>query len=319
MVVEWDPGLAAPWVRRPAANDDKYRRGVLGIRTGSAAFPGAAVLGVTAAWRTGAGLVRFVPALDDEPPRFGLPTPAAAVLLARPETVVGLPEGARVDAWLVGSGTDPTLRSTAERRALEGLLAGEAPVVVDASALRLGIGAGDTSSGSRAPRILTPHSGEFASLWESLGLGPMPGLRDSEDGESRAAAAVELAGRTGAAVLLKGSTSVCATPGGACYSAGPATPWLATAGTGDVLAGILGALVAGRAGAVRDDPELLGPLGATAALLHDLAARIAAGDHSRPDDEGAGVHTSGGPIAALDVAGALPSAVRLLLGPAEDA
>ncbi|WP_053385477.1 ADP-dependent NAD(P)H-hydrate dehydratase [Leucobacter celer] len=292
MSERWSPGRAAEWLRRPGPRDHKYTRGLLGISTGSARYPGAAVLGVSAAWRTGIGMVRYAPAHDEDPP-YGLPSPAAAVLAARPETVFG--EG-RCDAWLIGSGTDPAHRAPAEEAALLELLRGDRPVVVDAGALDLV----PRLERGYAPLILTPHAGEFDRLWESAGLEPLP---DSSAGASvprRAELARRLAAALRSTVLLKSSTSVCATPGGRTLVHGPATPWLASAGTGDVLAGIIGALVAGHATAVRADPELLGELGATAALLHDSAARIAAADPS-----GTG---TGRPASALDIAEAIPAA-----------
>nr|WP_233613747.1 ADP/ATP-dependent (S)-NAD(P)H-hydrate dehydratase [Leucobacter edaphi] len=364
-------------MRAPGPSDDKYRRGVLSLRTGSSAYPGAAVLGVEAAWRTGVGLLRYEPPIDDLPPRFELLSPAAAVLAARPETVFGVDPAGRTDAWLIGSGTDPARSSAAEAAALREVLTGAAPVVVDAGALRLAVEIrgfaigraasaadrslfrrGDARRGSATtagagpfgpPLILTPHAGEFATLWSDLDLGPLPGdatapvpathadrpaapradrptaPRLTERLSARADAAAALAARVRATVLLKGSVTLVATPDGQVLASGPATPWLATAGTGDVLAGILGALVASRAAEIREDPELLGPLGATAALLHDVAARTAAGDdsvvaghtpssHALAESPDPGVAApSGRPITALDVAHALPQAVASLL------
>ena len=341
---EWWDGRAAVWLPAPHATDDKYLRGVLGVRTGSAAYPGASVLGVSAAWRTGVGMVRYMPPHLDAEPRFGLPSPAAAVLAAHPETVFGSGEA---DAWLIGSGTDDATRSPEERESLRGLLGGTAPVVVDAGALELAVPTnGDLADSAvspaqvTAPRVLTPHRGEFLRLWKVAGLGARPAgwpVR-SRSGRSRQprtgvlqTAATELASRTGATVLLKGSVSVIATPGGVTIATGPATPWLATAGTGDVLAGILAALVTGHADAVRSDPELLGALAATASVLHDAAARLAAGDEPSTDDPDiAGVERSadkgaertnqrefevgpaGAPITASDVAAAIPAAMRVL-------
>ena len=304
-MVRWDLARAGALVAAPGPDSDKYRRGVLGLRTGSAAYPGAAVLGAEAAWRTGVGLVRYTPPLGDRAPAFGLPSPTAAVLAARPETVFADDSAAsrgRCDAWLLGSGTDPAQRSFAEREALRTLLSGAAPAVVDAGALLevLAVLAVDRP----APLVLTPHRGEFLSLWQEAGLGERPSgwpeERDrSPDEGALIAAARELAGRLGSTVLLKGSLTVSASPGGFCAATGPATPWLASAGTGDVLAGALGALVATHAAAAREDPELLGPLAASAAVLHDRAARIAQRRGGFSD----------GPITALDVARALPAAV----------
>lgn len=280
------------------------------MRTGSAHYPGAAVLGVSAAWRTGVGMVRYVAPTDDSPAPYGLPAPSAAVLAARPETVFGEPGSRPCDAWVVGSGTDPGRRSPDERTALLELLRGEAPVVIDAGALDLvtvdGEAGSDAARRLTAPTILTPHGGEFERLWEAAGMGGLPEGWDPRGGdpEARAAAAGRLAERLRATVLLKGSITLCMTPNGEHLTAGPATPWLATAGTGDVLGGILGALVAAHSEAVRRNPELLGPLGATAALLHDAAARVAAHDL-----EATGC---GRPIAALDVADAIPEAFAAL-------
>ncbi|WP_277425201.1 ADP-dependent NAD(P)H-hydrate dehydratase, partial [Leucobacter chromiireducens] len=192
MIAERTPSDVAGWLRRPGAHDDKYRRGVLGVRTGSAAYPGAAVLGVGAAWRTGVGLLRYVPPTADPAPPYGLMTPAAAVLAASPETVFGAPQDARqCDAWLLGSGTDPDTRSAAETAALTELLAGPAPVVVDAGALGLAAELrGGGGSPAETPLILTPHAGEFARLWRGAGLGDPPAaLREPDAVQARGEAA----------------------------------------------------------------------------------------------------------------------------------
>lgn len=302
LVIRWGAAEAAALLRVPGPESHKYSRGVLGLRTGSSAYPGAAVLGAEAAWRTGIGSVRYFSPLDDPPPSHGLPTPAAAILAARPETVCsgdGGEDRARCDAWLLGSGTDPRSRSFAEREALRSLLAGDSPVVVDAGALEL------VARRPSAPVVVTPHLGEFRTLWRSSGLGETPDRRGGAGGAGGLAeAASRLAAHLGVTVLLKGSLTIAAPPEGRAIASGPATPWLSTAGTGDVLAGILGALVAAHAREVESDPGLLAPLGATAALLHDTAARHAAGD---PDGGG-----EGGPVTALDVARAVGAAFRQL-------
>jgi len=304
----WSLARAAEHLIAPDAASDKYRRGVLCVRTGSSTYPGAAVLGVEAAWRTGVGLVRYTPPLDDAEPALGLPTPAAAVLAARPETVFTAGSGrGRCDAWLLGSGTDPAQRSFTERESMRSLFGGETPLVVDAGALpELSEFAEPAAARVLAPAVLTPHRGEFLTLWRAAGLGDRPEGWPEERGrvpdeEALTDAAGALAERLGATVLLKGSLTIAATPGGFRAAAGPATPWLAAAGTGDVLAGVLGALVATHGAAVRAEPELLGPLAASAATLHDAAARLAACD---PGGEG-----RGRPIAALDVAHALPAVI----------
>ncbi|MDY0909071.1 ADP/ATP-dependent (S)-NAD(P)H-hydrate dehydratase [Microbacterium sp. CFBP9034] len=257
-------------LRRPTTADDKYSRGVLGVRTGSDAYPGAAVLGVEAAWRTGLGMVRYV----------GAERPTALVLARRPETVAG---DGRVQAWLIGSGTDAPTRGAAETGALRGILHDTDPVIVDAGAL-------DLAQDGTAPRILTPHAREHARLRAGLGLAPASG--DS------VAAAQGTADATGAVLLLKGATTVVAAPGSAAIEVSAGTPWLATAGTGDVLAGVIGALVASAvAHGQAADAASLASLAASGAWLHGHAGRLASAERG------------GGPITALDVAEALPRAV----------
>lgn len=267
-------------IRTPRANDDKYSRGVVGLRTGSDAYPGAAVLGVEAAWRTGIGMVRYV----------GPDAPSRLVLQRRPETVLG--EG-RVQAWVIGSGTDAGNRPDQESAALRGILSGSDPVVVDAGAL-------DLAPGATAPLLVTPHGREHDALRARLGL---DAVAASAGDDARAAAAAETARVLGAVVLLKGSVTVIAGPGGRTVRVGPSTPWLATAGTGDVLGGVLGALVAAAAAERTLDADALVGLGAAGARLHAHAARLAA--------DGLGPH--GGPVTALDVAHALPRAMAQLL------
>src|SRR5690606_24433947 len=151
MIREWTRDDTIGFLRIPTAADDKYSRGVVALRTGSAAYPGAAVLGVEAAWRTGAGYVRYRGDAAD------------AVLARRPETVVGSDIGRiRVGAWVVGSGADAAHRSEHEQTVLCRILAGDAPVVVDAGAL-------DLARGSAAPLVLTPHGGELGRLRAQLG------------------------------------------------------------------------------------------------------------------------------------------------------
>lgn len=269
----WTAADAARVLREPTASDDKYSRGVLGVRTGSTAYPGAAVLGVEAAWRTGLGMVRYI----------GPSRAADLVLARRPETVTA---SGRVQAWVIGSGTDAGARPADETEALRELLAGDVPVVVDAGAL-------DLAPGAKAPLIVTPHAREHARLRESLGLGSR---------EDRADAARETAAALGACVLVKGSQTLVATPSGWMRTLPAASAWLATAGTGDVLAGIVGAVVASGATTGDVDAEALGALAATGSWLHAQAAARAsraAGD---------------GPITALDVAEALPAVVGEVLG-----
>ncbi len=306
---EWTAADAARSFRIPTAEDDKYSRGVVALRTGSEEYPGAAVLGVEAAWRTGAGYVRY----------HGPRRAADAVLARRPETVT-LPAGAgipeRAGAWVIGSGTDPARRSREEERALRTLLDGEMPVVADAGAL-------DLVPGARAPLIVTPHAGELMRLRAALGLAePAGGSRgEGMRGGARVALVAQTARALGHPVLLKGAETLVASSGDtgldstAPDSTAPdstmiavrdAPGWLAVAGTGDVLAGILGAILA-----MNPDAPLTHSA-ATAAWVHARAARRACGlpdaprDRDRPEDPG---H----PIVALDVARAVPAVVAELL------
>lgn len=273
MTLEWTAREAAEALRMPTAGDDKYSRGVLGVRTGSDRYPGAAVLGVEAAHRTGVGMVRY----------RGPERSTALVLARRPETVTA---DGRVQAWLIGSGTDGAERSAAETGALRLLLAGDDPLVVDAGAL--GLVPGRVGA---APVVVTPHDREHALLREAAGL-------DAGTGADREAAAAGTAATLGVAVLLKGHRTIVATPAGVVRVVSAPTAWLATAGTGDVLGGILGALVAASA---PSDAEQLGPLAATAALIHGRAALAAS------------TARAGGPVTALDVADAVASVVGALL------
>ncbi len=266
----------------PGTADHKFTRGVLGMMIGSPHYPGAAVLGVAGAQRAGAGLVRYL----------GSREVADGVLAAHPETVIGVGAGDRVDAWVIGSGLPPAmvLEEFAARDELHGV-----PAVLDAGGLVL-------AERPLLPRraVLTPHAGEAARLLARLGE---PASREAVE-----AAPVHHARRvaelTGAVVVLKGATTlIVQSADGASERAerlaaqADATPWLATAGAGDVLAGVIGALLASG----RDPFEAA----CTAVLVHGRAARLAAG--CQPDGSG------GGPITAGDVAAALPRAVRGLL------
>lgn len=274
-VRDWRAGDTAGLLRVPGADDDKFSRGVVGLRTGSAAYPGAAVLGVEAAWRTGAGFVMY------------LGGAASAVLARRPETVTSASARVRVDAWVIGSGTDAAERTDAEETALRTVLDGAVPVVADAGALDLAVDAA-------APLLLTPHAGEFARLCDAIEIDPpAPG-----DHAERALRLRAVAADLGQTVLLKGARTLIAAPTGELIAVATAPGWLATAGAGDVLAGILGALLAANPG------RPLHEVAAAGAWLHGQAAALAAGS--------AGGRV-GHPIVALDVAAALPDAIGSLL------
>lgn len=291
------PALAGHFLLHPGTDDHKYTRGVLACRTGSSAYPGAAVLSCRAALHTGLGMLRYVPEMQDAGAALpgtatvspALPAPEAAVLTACPEAVFGL-GGRAPNAYLVGSGTDPAKRSQAETAWLRELVEQDVPLVADAGALDVVAQALHTKQAASArPVLLTPHRGEFAGVLRSLALPETTSVR-------------ELAVLLRATILLKGSTTQIASPIGQLLLAGPATPWLATAGTGDVLAGIAGALVAAHAARLSAE-ELalrLPEIAATAAVLHDYAGRAASSDTAACGE--------GHPLTAVQLADSIPSA-----------
>jgi hydroxyethylthiazole kinase-like uncharacterized protein yjeF len=164
-------------------------------------------------------------------------------------------------------------------RALREVLAVDVPVLVDADGLTLLARAPRLVRGRSTPTVLTPHDREFERI-----AGPV--------GSDRIGAARRAAADLGAVVLLKGSATVIASPGGSAYVNPTGTPWLATAGSGDVLSGLGGSLLA--AGL---EPALAA---AMAAYVHGVAGSIAAD----------GATTSAGGV--LD---ALPAALRALARP----
>jgi ADP-dependent NAD(P)H-hydrate dehydratase / NAD(P)H-hydrate epimerase len=271
----------AAWLPRPTAESDKYRRGVLGVMAGSDRFTGAAQLSVGAAVRGGAGMVRLVSA-------------AAAAAVVRnhwPEAVITtigdaqpggqvLEAAGRVQAWVAGPGM-----GTGEHAAdlLAAVLATSLPVLVDADGITVLAGHRELLSRS-SPTLLTPHAGELGRL-----LGAAPADIEAH----RLRYATQAAAELGCTVLLKGSTTVVASPD----PDQPAlvnptgTSWLATAGSGDVLSGLAGALLA----------QGLVPAhaAAAAAYLHGIAGRLAA---------------QGAPIGSSDLIGALPAATRTVTG-----
>jgi hydroxyethylthiazole kinase-like uncharacterized protein yjeF len=267
---------AARAIAVPSADSDKYSRGVLGVVTGSERYPGAAVLGVEAASRTGVGMIRYL----------GPDRPAAMVLARRPEAVTA---DGRVQAWLFGSGTDPA-RDDAERARLVGLLGQALPTVLDAGAL-------DLVPEATGPTVLTPHFGELVPVLRAAGVET---TKDAVAADP-AVWAVRAAAETGATVLLKGATTMVADPSGLRFAVWAGQPWLATAGSGDVLGGVLGALLATHQPEIEARPALLAELAAAAAWLHGEAGRVASG---------------GGPIQALDIAEALPAVIARLLADA---
>ncbi|GAA2994636.1 NAD(P)H-hydrate dehydratase [Streptosporangium longisporum] len=272
-----DPAVTAPQdadvaalLPRPGATSDKYRRGVVGIAAGSERYTGAAVLAVGGALRGGVGLVRYA----------GTAEPVAQVRARWPEAVIttlapgeGVERVGRVQAWVLGPGLGTGDEAHAVARSV---LASDVPVLVDADGLTL-LAADRSLLHRSAPVLLTPHAGELSRLTD------VPRDRiEARRLENVRQAAAEL----GVTVLLKGSTTLVAQEGRPVVVNPTGSPWLATGGTGDVLSGLTGALLA--AGLDTYDAASAG------AYLHGIAGRS-------------------GPLSAWDVAQALPEAARGLV------
>ena len=321
-------------VPEPGANDHKYTRGIVGLWAGSETYPGAAVLAASGAVLAGAGMVRLTAPRRVED----------LVLAARPEVV---PAAGRSQTLVLGPGVDPadTVRADELREVLRPTLApardsgggrvadgartGEeasdgatgavpagAPAVVDAGALSILTELLDEGLRCTPRHVLTPHAGEAAALLTALADSETPEETarqwNRERVEAHPAHAVrEICRLSGATVLLKGATTLIAAPHHPLVSVDSGPGWMATAGSGDVLAGVLGAVLAGAAarwerevacaaaGADSAQGVLVDSV-AAGVRLHALAGAYAA---AMP---GAGVVGAGGhPVAALDIAAAL--------------
>ncbi|GFG97626.1 NAD(P)H-hydrate dehydratase [Mycobacterium timonense] len=237
--------VAARWPV-PGPHDDKYTQGVTGVMAGSSTYPGAAVLCTGAAVAATSGMVRYAGSAHREvlahwPEVIASPSPASA---------------GRVQSWVVGPGLGT---DDAGAAALWFALETDLPVIVDADGLTILAAHPELVAGRAAPTVLTPHAGEFARL-----AGNPPG-------DDRVGACRKLADAFGATVLLKGNVTVVADPGGPVYLSPAGQSWAATAGSGDVLSGMIGALLA--AGL---------PPGEAAAAAAFVHARAAAGSAADP-------------------------------------
>jgi hydroxyethylthiazole kinase-like uncharacterized protein yjeF len=209
--------IARPRLPRPGPADHKYTRGHVVVAGG--AMRGASLLSAMAAQRSGAGYVTLV--------ADGTAGPASIV--HKTTDLASVLENGRIGAVVIGPGLG---RDPAARNLLDKALLGGRPLVLDADALMLLV-AGGLGRLSRLPTlpILTPHDGEFKTLF-----GDLPGSR-----VDRARAAAK---RARAIIILKGPDTIVAAPDGRAAIGAPAPSWLASAGTGDVLAGITGACLA---------------------------------------------------------------------------
>lgn len=316
-------------IRLPQLSDGKYSRGVVGLVTGSARYPGAAVLSSAAAARTNTGMVRYL----------GPQRAQDMVLSSLPEAVIGK---GRVQSWVVGSGVpagdDEASDSDFQRKTIAALLkhyelpqetdldddvdAKHAdaldmpPIVVDAGALDL------LPDKVPAQVVVTPHAGELARMLTRLGKNEV-GV--DEVCSQPLACARKLHELTGATVLLKGAVTMVVGADGESNErvilSGRAPAWMSTAGSGDVLAGMLGALLAQQDDMLAEDPALVPEVVAAGAYMHGLAGAIASQSEQRgwhrPQIYG---HSKkqhfgeiGHPIIASDIIGGIQPAFLQLL------
>ncbi len=274
---KWRAKDAARCIIVPSEVDHKYSRGTLGVITGSAKYPGAAVLTTSAAFATGVGVLRFHS-------NSGL---AHLVLHRNPEALV---QPGPVTAWLAGSGIDSKKYSditTWLRHRWFALLDRQnVPTLLDAGALHL-------AGSLEQPTLITPHSGELSRLLAQRGITASAELIEATPSEW----AVKASQALGVTVLLKGSTTYVAQDD-YLIELPQSTSWLATAGSGDVLAGIIGALISTNYIEILNDSCRLADVAATGAYIHNSAAEIISG---------------GGPISASGIVYAIPQAVARLL------
>ncbi|WP_277819145.1 NAD(P)H-hydrate dehydratase [Teichococcus vastitatis] len=256
---------------RRDAESHKFSLGHVTLVAG-ATMPGAARLAASAARRVGAGLVT-VAAPDG--PTAALFRAGEPGLLVRDDPPEALIEDPRRNAWLLGPGASP---GQAILDLLRRLVQAGRAVVADGGALTAAAGQPDALRGAA---VLTPHAGEFARVFGAAT-------------EDRLAAARAAAARTSSVVLLKGSDSIIAAPDGRAAINSNAPPALATAGSGDVLAGLVAGLLA----------QHMPPFeaAAAAAFLHGAAATAALGG-ARPDQ----------PLIAEDVLSGIGPAVAVAL------
>lgn len=268
---------AARCIIKPSAIDHKYSRGVLGLITGSARYPGAAVLTTSAASATGVGMLRFHSS-------SGL---AHLVLHQTPEAVV---QPGPVTAWLAGSGVEVNKYrdyTTWLRHRWFTLMKNQSvPTVLDAGALPL-------AGLLQQPTLITPHAGELTRLLNRRGVQVSTEAIESDPWKWARNAADHL----NVTVLLKGFHTVVAHHDYV-ITLPQATPWLATAGSGDVLAGIVGALTATNYIEILNSPQRFAEVAASAAFIHNQAALLS---------------SNGAPVSASSLITSITPAIRKIL------
>ncbi|WP_448758929.1 ADP-dependent NAD(P)H-hydrate dehydratase [Actinomyces sp.] len=294
----FDPQSAREFLFAPSADEDKYRRGVVGVVAGSDAYPGAGLLATFAASNTGVGMVRLNSTRRVED----------LVLHYAPGVVT---VGGRIQSGVIGPGCTNE-RYEDCRELAQFCIDSKLPLVIDAGALDLVKGLrdyADAHSRSLSRTILTPHHGEAARLLTQLGS-----LRSRADIDADpAASAKELASLTGAIILLKSATTLCSylhhdqgSRTQEILSIPQETPWSGVAGSGDVLAGTLAGIAAGfqaRAERRQGNPSIseaeCASLASLGAWVHAQAALLAS----------VGSEGKACPIQAIDIARALPEII----------
>ncbi len=220
------PDLWLDALRWPSLEDHKYRRGHV-LVFGGPAMTGAGRLAARAALRAGAGMVTVACPPDKADAYLAGTAALLAVPTPEPDALAGLVAARKVTALVAGPGLGADAHATA---LVEAALATGLPTVLDADALTAFAGAADRLAGLiRGPVVVTPHEGEFARLFDGSG-----------DKLTRARTA---AAQVGATVVLKGGDTVVADPSSYAAINANAPAWLATAGAGDVLSGVIGALI----------------------------------------------------------------------------
>lgn len=336
---------ASKCLKKPEPFYNKYSRGVLGLVTGSNEYPGAAILSASAAAHANIGMVRYAGPLRAQ----------NLVLQTSPEVVASEQLNGKIDAITVGSGIPDadhcnTETSANQRRYIASILAQYAkennnskekstsqkdnlpPICVDAGALDL------LPKQVCTKVVLTPHAGELSSLFKRYDLE----ISAQEILKNPVEYAQKAADLTGATVLVKGATTAVASPSelhSPIYIAKCAPSWLATAGSGDVLAGILGALLAQRES--NNNPENnknsanyaengtenysenenYAFIAASAAVIHGISASLASRINSENNYtqlaqdivESKNVSTLDHPIVASDIINTLPYILGILI------
>ncbi|WP_408932338.1 bifunctional ADP-dependent NAD(P)H-hydrate dehydratase/NAD(P)H-hydrate epimerase [Corynebacterium sp. YSMAA1_1_D6] len=279
----WPVGCTGPIANpTPGAHSDKYSGGVVALAAGSDTYPGAGILCATAAVRATPSMVRFI---DDNTITSLLPE-----LVCHPD----VPSSGRAQAWVVGPGRGTDSAAATELRKV---LAQGLPTILDADALTLL--ARNTSLRRTVAEhpltILTPHEGEFTRLYKAT-FSTAPSAAWGE-------ALRELAEELNSIILLKGRLTRVTAPGQPIYSFNAGHSFAATPGSGDVLSGVLGAVIAQLSAATSSpSPAEIITEVLHAGAIHAHAAAIAA---ETPDGFA--------PCSASQIAAAIPQAIARLL------